>query len=332
MAINKTSLSGKKTRIKGVRIIDPPPGIRPLRGGGEPPEAFVNSMRGMGDNIFQRPYVATLCGLYDRVFIDTPWPHLYADMPSNLILVSPQTNLRTQAKNINVNSHMYVKDVPSPKAICYRPRYRLGESRSIYREFDNRFPRLGFFFHMDPPELWANDLPFDPSEPFCLVRNTTTRREWFVPNRNCRNEYLQYAALRYKKLTGHNIIEIADIDGNVETLDGEHIQAADIRLVKGELKHPGLIWAFKNAAAVISCTGFALPLAQMVKANALIIFGGFDLPQWFTHKDHDCPQVLTLAPDKPCGCHKKGHNCSLLISPKRLLSQVDSLVRNQKHS
>lgn len=328
MAINKTSLSGKKTRIKGVRIIDPPPGVRPVREEGGPSEALVNSMRGMGDNIFQRPYVATLCGLYDKVFIDTPWPHLYADMPSNLILVPPQTNLRTQAKNINVNSHMYAEGVSSPTATRYRPSYRLRHSRSIYRDFDNRIPRTGFFFHMDPPESWANDLPFDPSEPFCLVRNTTTRREWFVKNRNCRNEYLQFAAELYKDFTGCKIIEIADIDNDIEKIDGEHIKVADLRLTKGELSHPNLIWAFKNAASVISCTGFALPLTQMVRANALIIFGGYELPKWFEHEEHDCPDVLTITPDNPCGCYIKNHNCNLEISEGRLRKKVEELVSN----
>ena len=291
-------------------------------------EVSVKSMQGMGDNIFQRPYIHTLCGLFETVYLDSPWPHLYLDMPQNLRLIPSFSRLRTQKKNTQKWTHMYSDPPQDRHMIGYRPHYNFKDGRSIFKFFNRIMPREGFFFHMEPPNEWGNDLPFDPTEPFCIVRNTTTRREWYVPNRNCRNEYLQYAASRYKELTGHNIIEIADIDGDVETLDGEHIQAADIRLVKGELNHPSLIWAFKNAAAVISCTGFALPLAQMVKANALIIFGGYDLPEWFTHPDQNCPDVITITPDKPCGCHKKNHNCNLAISERRLMKKVNELVGN----
>lgn len=292
--------------------------------------AHLMSMHGMGDNIFQRPYVHTLCGLFDKVYLNTPWPHLYWDMPKNLNLFNPNSRLRTQNKNCNLNAGMYGNEVPPASASTYRPGYKLDRSQSVYRDFDNRIPRDGFFFHMDPPQEWSKDLPFDPSKPFCLVRNTTTRKEWYVANRNCRNQYLQFAASMYKKKTGHQIIEIADIDNKIETLDGEPIKAADIRLVQGELKHPGLIWAFKHASAVISCTGFALPLAQMVKANALIIFGGYELPEWFQHEDQDCPNVLTIAPDNPCGCYIKNHDCNLDISRNRLRKKVKRLCRNGK--
>jgi len=288
----------------------------------------LKSMQGMGDNIFQRPYVYTLCGLFNNVYLNTPWPHLYWDMPENLNLFNPNSKLRTQKKNCNLNADLYGNKIPPGSATLYRPAYRLKRSQSVYRDFDNRIPRTGFFFHMDPPGSWANDLPFDPSEPFCLVRNTTTRREWFVKNRNCRNEYLQFAARLYKKLTGCRIIEIADIDNDVEKIDGEHIKVADLRLTKGELSHPNLMWAFKNATAVISCTGFALPLSHMVKANALIIFGGYELPEWFEHEEHDCPNVLTIAPDNPCGCYIKNHDCNLEISRRRLRKKVKELVSN----
>jgi len=287
----------------------------------------VKSMQGMGDNIFQRPYIHTLCGLFETVYLDSPWPHLYWDMPDNLHLFRSGTRLRTQRKNEESIKEFYGEGPPSITRV-FRPGYILNKSGSVYKDFDGRIPRSGFFFHMEPPNEWGEDLPFDPTEPFCVVRNTTVRREWHVPNRNCRNEYLQFAASKYKNLTGHQMIEIADIDGDVETLDGEHIHAADVRLTKGELKHPGLIWAFRHAAAVISCTGFALPLAQMVKANALIIFGGYDLPEWFTHPDQDCPDVITITPDKPCGCHKKNHNCPLDISQARLNKSIRRLVNH----
>ena len=331
MAINKTSLLGKKTRIKGVKIIDPPPGIRPVREAGEPPEALVNSMRGMGDNIFQRPYVATLCGLYDKVFIDTPWPHLYADMPSNLILLSPKTNLRTQKKNAEkhkVEYHFYPRSIQALQTDLsvrkFNTGYRL-TSENIYQELDSKLPRSGFFFHMDPPNEWGDDLPFDPSEPYCLIRNTTTRNEWYAPSRNCLNKYLQYAA---RKLSdrGIRIYEIADLHEGREVLDGDPIEVADQRFVKGELGHPGLIWAFHNAAAIISPVGFPLLLAQMVKANALILFGGHQRPEYFNLPDGTYGGIQWAAPEPFCSCHNRTHRCNKKIPKKKIDEKLNIIM------
>ena len=340
MAISKKTLKGEELCIKGVKIISAGNGLNNHLIENHRIIKF-SSMRGMGDNIFQRPFVHTLCGIYNAVFLDTPWPHLYWDMPSNLKFVRPRTNLRTQKKNIEYfeeeedyrtrQGFSFLPSFPSTVSRLCRAGYSFRNKRTtVYKEFMKRgLPLKGFHFHMIPPDIWGDEIPLDVDEPFCLVRNTTMRYEWLNLSRNCKNKYLQIAAEKYKKSTGHTIIEIADIDGINEKLVGDPIQCADIRLVEGELKHPGLIWAFKHANAVISCTGFALPLAQMVKANALIIFGGYEIPRWFEHPKHECPRVQTITPNTLCGCCDRDHKCNLNISPRRLTKSIDSLIRNQ---
>ncbi len=53
-------------------------------------------MKGLGDNIYQRAFVQQI---RRPVFLETPWPELYQDMP-HVQCVRPSTKLRTQAKNI----------------------------------------------------------------------------------------------------------------------------------------------------------------------------------------------------------------------------------------
>jgi hypothetical protein len=284
-------------------------------------------MKGLGDNILHRPYVWTLCQKFEEVYLNTPWPHVYWDMPDNLNFVKSTTKLRTQAKNVRRECEGFPSNIPHPN-ITYTSGYNLKRKENIFSVLDAKLPRIGFHFHMDPPREWGEDLPFDPLLPFCLVRNTTIRKEWCVPNRNCRNEYLQLAAKRLKESLGITVIEIADIDGEEETLVGGPIEVADIRLVKGELTNPQLLWGFSRAAAVIGCHGFSTPLSLMTNANALIIHGGYDLPQWFVHSQMSAPQVKSLTPDIPCGCFSRHHDCSLDISRSRLNRAINTLLAN----
>ena len=286
---------------------------------------WFQSLRGMGDNVFQRPYVYEYCKSYDRVYIDTPWPHLYADMPDNLIFLRNQTKLRTQMKNMELYCSGYPQ-FPDEDFDSIRSGYGRSKTQNVYQILSSRFAKQVNFFHMDPPSEWKKSTAeaLEPhgisvDEPFLLVRNTTKRREWSAPERNCRNEYLQRASADFKRKTKCKVVEVADLEPPKEILDGEPIQVADARLVEGELVNPALIWAFANAAAVISCHGFALPLAQMVKANALIIFGGYEGPERFMHKTIDAQRVQCLTP----------HNITnKRIRPKALKNSVSLLIDN----
>lgn len=42
---------------------------------------ITNPLMGMGDQIFQLPHIRKLCKQYDAVYIFTPWPQIYWDMP-----------------------------------------------------------------------------------------------------------------------------------------------------------------------------------------------------------------------------------------------------------
>ena len=57
------------------------------------------SMKGLGDNIYQRAFVKEYVKKHRNISLDTPWPEIYKDIP-NVNFIRPQTNLRTQSKNI----------------------------------------------------------------------------------------------------------------------------------------------------------------------------------------------------------------------------------------
>lgn len=59
---------------------------------------FIRGMYGLGDNIMQRPFVRAAAEREGQVFLQTPWPELYADLPK-VKPVRSMTRLRTQQKN-----------------------------------------------------------------------------------------------------------------------------------------------------------------------------------------------------------------------------------------
>lgn len=56
---------------------------------------MLEGMNGLGDNIYQRPFLRYFPGSY----IKTPWPEVYSDM--DVFCVRSNTSLRTQHKNEN---------------------------------------------------------------------------------------------------------------------------------------------------------------------------------------------------------------------------------------
>ncbi|MGV2896737.1 hypothetical protein ACNPPY_13175, partial [Achromobacter sp. AGC78] len=57
---------------------------------------IVRGMKGLGDNIYKRAFVKKLQG---PVYLETPWPELYEDLP-DVKFVRSETPLRTQSKNM----------------------------------------------------------------------------------------------------------------------------------------------------------------------------------------------------------------------------------------
>src|ERR1035437_879363 len=60
-------------------------------------EILIRGMLGLGDNILQRPFVRAAAAQYDDVYLETPWPELYCDLPVHLC--KRPTSLRSQVKN-----------------------------------------------------------------------------------------------------------------------------------------------------------------------------------------------------------------------------------------
>jgi len=257
---------------------------------------IIHSMKGLGDNVYQRAFIKALP---KPVYLDTPWPELYKDIPG-VHFIRPQTTLRTQAKNIARHNSWTMPPTRQP-------------TRQIRYGAEGIIPGMTASFGVAP---CAFDLPPLPPSPeqgkYVVVRPATVRSEWRADTRNPMAEYILWASKEVMN-RGYRVISVADLADNVEWALPP-LPLADVEYHKGELPVEQLLSLVANASAVIGGIGWLVPAALAAKVPAWIICGGqggFNAPELI------CPTGSTITfavPDNFCLCRAKQHNCDKRIS------------------
>jgi len=258
-------------------------------------DVIIHSMRGLGDNIYQRAFVKQLKG---NVWMDTPWPEIYSDLPVKFI--RPDTKLRTQKKNVEK-----IKDWSSPPPIRSRPIKVSYSKRGIINDMRKYFGVANGEFDLPP-------LP-DPivDGNYVVIRPATVREEWRADTRNPLPEYLEKAAIEMKR-RGYTVVSVADLEEGKEWLVG-NAPPADITYHAGELSIVELLALVAGAKAVIGGIGWIVPACTAAKVLSLIVCGGqggFNSPELITSKDMDLSKITFFVPDNFCLCTQKQHNCN----------------------
>jgi len=264
----------------------------------------VNSMRGLGDNIYQRAFVKALKG---PVSIDTPWPELYRDLP-NVRFTRPVTNLRTQAKNIARHRD-------------WSARYPYGRQLSISYGDTGIVCGMRQSFAVDPVEMDMPDFGVPLVDaPYVLVRPVTLRTEWMAMSRNPEPQYVAEAAAEAAR-RGYTVVSVADLEFGKEFIVGEP-PPAHLEYHQGQLNVEQLLALVQGAAAVIGGVGWIVPACIAAKVPAWIVCGGqggFNAPELIN------PQPSTVSfsvPDNFCRCKTKDHNCD-----KRITEHAEKFAR-----
>lgn len=258
---------------------------------------IIHAMKGLGDSVYSRAFLKNMPG---PIYLDTPWPELVVDLP-HVRCVRPQTNLRTQAKNIARHSSWLMPPAKQP-------------ARHIRYGTEGIIPGMIASFGVMPGEF---DLPPLPPSPetgkYVVVRPATVRSEWRADTRNPDPEYIITAAAE-AKARGYKVISVADLVDGVEWMVGDS-PYADVRYHKGELPVEQLLALVKGAAAVIGGIGWLVPAALSAKVPAWIICGGqggYNAPELITPKGQT--NITFAVPDNFCRCRLKMHNCDKRIS------------------
>jgi hypothetical protein len=257
---------------------------------------IIHSMKGLGDNVYQRAFIKALP---KPVYLDTPWPEIYSDIPG-VHFIRPQTTLRTQAKNIARHADWVMPPTRQP-------------TRQIRYGAEGIIPGMTASFGVAPG---AFDLPPLPPSPetgkYVVVRPATVRSEWRADTRNPDPEYIAWAAAEAMR-RGYRVIGVADLQEQQEWALAP-LPPADYAYYKGELPVEPLLALVQGAAAVIGGIGWLVPAALAAKVPAWVICGG---QGGFNSPEQICPAGSTITfavPDNFCRCRLKTHNCDKRIS------------------
>lgn len=275
----------------------------------------IRGQWGLGDNIYARPFIRAASARFD-VFLDTPWPELYADL--RIQFIRGERKLRTQMKNVMRQSAD--RWATPPKAAR---EIRLGyggfdlKARGIVRTLENQLPLGGQPFVFDLPPLPHAPVSFasvKPKKPIALVRPVTVRREWRNEARNPEPIYVNRLADHLRKT--HNVVAVADLAEGEEWLVG-NMPPCDREFVHGELDVMKLLALTAAADIVLGGVGWIVPASLAAGVKVFIVYGGHgghNAPAIITDPRIDCSRMGFAIPERFCQCQLMMHRCDKRIS------------------
>ncbi len=266
------------------------------------PPLLVHGMHGLGDNIYQRAFARNLDA---EVYLDTPWPQLYEDLP-HVHCVRAETRLRTQRKNVEAASHGWVAAPRRAKEIRIGYGHADLRNGSILSAMARQFGTSAAVF--DLPDFGRS--PVETDRPVAIVRPVTARREWLNTARNPKPEYIAQAASELRR-RGYYVVSLADLQDGEEWLVGDP-PGADLVLHKGELNITQLLAAVRHAAVVVGGVGWIVPACIAMKTPLYVVLGGqlgHNAPDKITDPAMDLSNVGWAWPARPCKCTSKQHDC-----------------------
>ncbi len=326
-------------RLKGVEIVNcsretalrcfPREPLEVALSSQKKPALFVEGMHGLGDNLHQRSVIRQLMEKYE-VWLETPWPCLYHDMPG-LRLVSRGSRLRTQAKNAARESDRFTSEQPPAGArrlvVSYPPE-SVRRHGSVLAAMSAQCGVPVGDFRLPVPESWlarADSLieQWNPDKPILIYRPLVERKEWG----GCRNRnpmVSAYAELFQRIRDRFFVVSVADLAPGREWMVSRPVDA-DVTFHAGELDIEILAALTARAAMVYTAPGFALVLAQAVGTPVVGVFGGYEKSSSFSAGAAYTP-TLRIDTIKPCDCFSHSHRCEKRIdmpsATRRLLEFV----------
>lgn len=274
-------------------------------------DIMVKGMQGMGDTIYQRPFIKALAKKYNKVYVESAWPELLEDI-ENVYFIKSETKLRTQSKNVSGQEGRKWVDQPiGVKTLTIRYGHKEMRTMSIPEAMAQHFGVS--------PEVW--DLPVTEKSPvkvkkYAVIRPVTARSEWLNVARNCHSEYIVRAS-KILKEQGYTVVSVADLEEGKEWIVGEE-PYADIKFHKGELKIKDLVALTAKASVVVSAVGFMVPMTMALGIPYICIHGGQGGHNSSGKISHEIlphnNKISWIEPDNFCMCTDMKHECDKTIS------------------
>jgi len=292
---------------------------------------FIRGMMGMGDTIHSRAVVKYHAS-QGGVVLETPWPCFFYDI-DNVQFVKPNTQLRTQNKNIERESDKYISEYSRERRIVITYDYQsvkwhggffkaMCAMSGLPRNHGIPFALLENHDWTAKAKKWL-DL-WKPDKPLMIYRPLVERTEWNgCASRN--PDKAAYVELAKSFKDQFFIVSIADLKAGIEWQVSESI-GVDVECHHGELDAETLAALYFHASLVYCSPGFSLIMAQATKAPMVCVFGGHESARLYSHGwDYNC----FIEPVNPCECFSKTHNCDKRIDIEQAKLKIGAFLESQ---
>ena len=282
---------------------------------------LVVTQEGIGDCVYQLPFVKILAKT-NQVYIKTPLPKIFKDVPNIKFIKLDNETYRTQQKSL-LNDDTVYSTLPKDIYKTYTPQYA-GEELletsivgSFYKQFNIPFhEKLEWELPSFKNELGNFLSKIPKGRKIAIIRPATVRKEWRVETRNPNPNYIAWCC-KILNEAGYYTIAIADLKDGEEWLHDEIDVPAQMKLYKGELGIFGTLELLKHAEIVVGGSGFILPASASSNTNLFLILGGrlmYDGISKTLHPSMNLNKIHYALPNVPCKCTLNQHNCNKTIS------------------
>lgn len=265
----------------------------------------------MGDAIYVRPLIRD-AALQREVYLETPWPELYADL--NVKFVLGHKGLRLQWRNVQRQAGALWVTPPAgidKVALGYGP-YELAES-DVFTAMALKMP-MPMVTVTEPvwdlPDL--GESPVDPGgAPLAFVRPVMRRLEWDNEARNPLPQYVAEIAGELKA-AGYATLVVCDIQVDREILAQGIMPPHNLALTKGELNVRQLLATVRDAAVVVGPVGWIVPACVALSKPCFVVLGGnggMNAPDRLLHPRMAADHIGFAMPEAFCRCMDMHHDC-----------------------
>lgn len=278
---------------------------------------------GIGDALHVRAALRQLVAMHGDVWLRTPWPSLYHDLPG-VHCVLQATMARTASKNIVREAALFESE---PRGASWR---WVGYDEPALRSHPSVLAAVCASvsvppgdFRMPVPKKWKHGLRLPKSRPVLVLRPLILRDEYrpgVLRNPDRKAYETVYRHLRDRFF----VVSVADIDGAREKLVQDD-PGADITLHAGELDIRQMCALWRDADLVMTSSGFGVIMAQAVGTASLVVYGGYESARSFSGGAGYAP-MLNIEPVRPCNCYDHTHQCEKTIDIDAALGRVDEFL------
>jgi hypothetical protein len=273
---------------------------------------LIRGCWGLGDNIYSRPFIRSACQYHD-VWLDTPWPELYEDLP--LRFVQGDRRLRTQTQNVLLQPAGRWS-VPPHGINTVHVGYKGMQlaNGSVITAIEQSLPCNGTKPKWDLPPLGKSPVDSGKAK-LAVIRPVTVRTEWQNDARSPRPEYIASIAADLKS-RGFAVVVVAHLKVGEEWLAGE-LPPHNAAFLNGEFDVRQLLALIRDADVVVGGVGWIVPAALALKTKAFIVLGGHgghNAPEKITDPRMDLSRIGFAMPESFCRCTDMQHQCDKQIT------------------